>query len=269
MEARTDMQRKTVLFVAILASIISTRTYANPVACGFQDYEVDDIYSGDRQAMNMWGCSQAAVNAYWAGIRTGDFWQRWWYYGFNDVCNTKQALGRTMNAMFFLATAQNYSYYNCAMYNTPDCKVGPLSTGYSYATARNNRVWPSCATDAAATTHQYWFLGPPPDLELKKPFFFSASVSQRAAMLYHEARHIDGKSHVDCRRGPGGCDESWGYNGGYNFETRWNWEFYDSATSGLWAPAAMRNSSGRYAQALADSAFRSPISIFIYHGDYR
>lgn len=119
-----------------------------------------------------------------------------------------------------------------------------IRTAYLYVQRTIRILKSSCKTDASATT------GVRNKVTLKRPFFFLAtpdwanSVSSRASILMHEARHADGCIHNGNDRGGRcrgkGCEESllngcWGSNnpGPNTYQVTWLVDLLQRGRTGL------------------------------------
>ena len=151
-------------------------------------------------------CWQAFIDWAWDVF---DFDKGDWDQGFGyfSVCDNVRPLSRTLSGIY------------CLTYSSPD----PLNESYSlnilqwgsrYARACIDELDARCG-DGSEWAHTWWGWQDN-KTELYLGFFYTASVSQRASVLLHEARHADGKGHDS-----GNNDSSWGYNGAWRWEVCW------------------------------------------------
>jgi hypothetical protein len=185
-------------FALSFAAAFTPALEARAQACGrtASSSQFDSFYAP------LWGCQQARVDDMWSRF---DFDEGDWdgAMGFNDPCNDARPLKRTFNALQLLAYGVTTS---------PTCSTSNANVGHwAYCFSGNNidELDGSCATDARATT----VVGTIIDnyTELKAPFFYDETVVQRAATIFHEARHAHGWcSHTGgCLDGSGSCDPNW------------------------------------------------------------
>jgi hypothetical protein len=166
--------------------------------------------------------------------------------GWNDACNDNLPLKRTFNALQLLAYGVT---------NNPTCNRNNANVAfwaYCYAGNAIDELDASCDGGARAVTSilpgiQY--------TELMQAFFYDETVVQRAATIFHEARHAEGKcEHTSgCLDGNDSCDP--GYNegcvgliskgggpGANGYTVRWLAGFATSAQAG-WTNTSTRENA--------------------------
>ena len=120
--------------------------------------------------------------------------------GWNDCCNDNLPLKRTFNALQVLA----YS-----ITNSPNCNTaGNHNVGhwaYCYAGNAIDELDGSCSAESRANTRR---VPGAQRTELRQPFFYDETVGERAATVFHEARHAEGWcAHTEgCADGGRSCD---------------------------------------------------------------
>jgi hypothetical protein len=173
-------------------------------------------------------------------------------FGYEAPCDVNRPLARTFSALYVLKyLADDFS--SAASNN-------PLRWGYGFASSRIDELDGRCgsgrADSGAAATTYHGGLGDDRTV-LKWPFFYGAPAIVRAALIVHEARHADGKSHdggTRCGRGRS-CDSSWSYNGANTYEVRFLWRFCYEGTR---TTTAMKEWARFQAQWTLDEGFVSP-----------
>lgn len=174
--------------VALGAIAASSAPVLAQGACGRTAAE--DMYDGFYGAN--WSCNTSTmmemVNRF--AMDKGDWdGERGWSQG----CNDRLPLKRTFNTLQLLA----YS-----ITNTPTCSTSSPNVGHwAYCWSGNaiDELDGSCKTGARAVTSivpGFHFT------RLQQPFFYDETVIQRAATVFHEARH----AHGDCRHTSGCAD---------------------------------------------------------------
>jgi len=151
-----------------------------------------------------WQCQQSFINYWWDSFDfdSGD-WDEG--FGYEAPCDNARPLARTFNGLYALG----YSTFN-----NPDCNTGVANItqwAMCWSAANIDELDGRCGnggtSGTAATTHR----GVDDYTELYWPFFYGMDVVQRAASVFHEARHANGCGHnagTSCPRG-GSCDNKW------------------------------------------------------------
>ncbi len=182
-------------------------------------------------------CSQNWVDYFWDAY---DFDRGDWDngLGFDNACDRRRPLGRTFNAIYVLNYADGPGSKS-----RNDYSGSILHWGGNYSMREIDELDASCQTNARATT-QWGFLIDN-DTRLKRPFFYSENVVERAATILHEARHADWCGHNGndgsnrCPSRSDSCDESFTNGcggvgsptgrGAVGYQAVWLWWFAFSA----------------------------------------
>jgi hypothetical protein len=148
----------------------------------------------------LWGCQQVFINDMWARFHFNhDDWDQG--FGYEDPCNEALPLKRTFNGLIALAYSGT---------TTPTCSTASsnvLLWGYCWSGSSIDELDGRCGeTPRARTTHSL-----DDYTELFMPFFFDETVVERAATIFHEARHASGWCHHtdNCHDGVDSCDPNW------------------------------------------------------------
>lgn len=168
-------------------------------ACGrAATSEFDSFYAP------LWGCSQSEINDMWGKYHfDNDDWDEG--LGYDDPCNENLPLKRTFNALQLL----KYGITASPTCDTTSANVGQWA--YCWAGDSIDELDGTCDDDARAWTTWAPFVDHRTELEV--PFFYDETVVQRAATVFHEARHAQGWCvHSDsCVDGEGSCDPNWAH----------------------------------------------------------
>lgn len=215
-------------------------------------YSVPDKNASGDNFYGQFICSQAYIDYFWntygfSGNK--DYWDDG--FGWDDPCNTNQALARTFNACYLLTySAEDYSNDN---WNSPI-----LNWGRRYVRENIDDLRSMCGDGSAIAAA---FSGPFVDdrVELYLGFFYSQSVPVRASTLIHEARHMGGKPH-NANFPPGsvfgagssGADSDWGYEGAWMYEALYLWWFF---AAGARTTTAMKQRARQEGNVIIDNAF--------------
>ena len=184
-------------------------------------------------------CSQNWVDYFWDAY---DFDKGDWDngFGFSNACDLRRPLGRTFNAIYVLNYADGPSGKS-----RDDYSGSILHWGGNYSMREIDELDASCETNARATTR--WGFLIDNYTRLKRPFFYSENVVERAATILHEARHADWCGHNGndgsnrCPARSESCDESYydgcggigspSGRGAVGYQALWLWWFTVSADS--------------------------------------
>jgi len=197
-------------------------------------------------------CDQKMIDQFWNHF---DFDKGDWDdgFGYHDPCNLGLPLARTFNALYLLAySAEDYAN------NTSDFSGNALRWAYPYAATHTDELDAKCGgfnDDGSltfATSYSGFFVND--RVQLKLPFFYRLTVSERAGTIVHESRHQAGKGHNgsdDCPRGAS-CDSSWAYEGANMFQVLYLWWF---AVDGTRTTTAMKDIARNRARAIHNRGF--------------
>lgn len=186
------LSRVIVVGIILIASLGVVRN-SHAQACGrtASTAQFDSFYGSN------WNCSQSRVDDMWSRF---DFDKGDWDngMGWEDACNNALPLKRTFNALQVLA----YS-----VTSSPTCSTSNSNVGYwAYCWSGNSidELDSSCSNSSRAHT----VYGPIIDnkTELRAPFFYDENVVQRAATIFHEARHAEGWCGHQGSCSGGNCD---------------------------------------------------------------
>jgi uncharacterized protein with LGFP repeats len=167
----------------------------------------------------------------------------WRTYGWHDACNINTPFGRTLNAI----NALEISYpFGTTQYGVGTDEI--LYWGNSWFRGQTDDVRPECGNANWSVCHKC--IGDFVDsyIELYSGFYYDTSVSQRAGVLLHEARHYDVPHFCNDNCGPicgwhASCDYSWDIAfpspgfwppqepGADMYEACWNSEYADHAAN--------------------------------------
>jgi hypothetical protein len=182
-------------------------------------------------------CSQGWVNYFWDAY---DFDKSDWDngFGFTNACDRRRPLGRTFNAIYVLNYADGPGGKS-----RNDYSGSILHWGGNYSMREIDELDASCETNARASTR--WGFLIDNYTRLKRPFFYSENVVERAATILHEARHADWCGHNGndgsnrCSARSDSCDESFtngcggvgspSGRGAVGYQAVWLWWFTFSA----------------------------------------
>ena len=213
----------------------------------------DKNASGD----NFYGafiCHQAYIDYFWYTYGfSGNkgYWDDG--FGWDDPCNTNKPLARTFNGCYLLTySAQDY------LNDRWDAPQNILQWGRRYVRNNIDDLHSMCGDGSAmAASFSGWFVND--RVELYMPFFYQASVVERAGTLIHEARHQGGKGHNAkfpsgsvFGAGQDGADSSWGYQGAWTYEAGYYWWFY---AYGARTTSAMKQRARQLGNMVIDNAF--------------
>lgn len=160
--------------------------------------QFDDFYGA------LWGCQQWRINDMLSrfDMDKGD-WDEG--FGYENQCNDNLPLKRTFNALQVMAYATT---------NAPTCSQSSNNVGiWAYCWAGNSidELDADCSEKSRATTSHGPFIDS--RTALHAPFFYNETVVERAATIFHEARHASGHcQHVSsgtCLDGGSSCDPNW------------------------------------------------------------
>jgi hypothetical protein len=184
--------------VALLGAVGLTSAQSDAESCSrsASSWQFDSFYG------SLWGCQQIYVDDMWSRFDFAhDDWDQG--FGFEDPCNDSLPLKRTFNALQLLAYGVTAN---------PTCSTSSSNVGlWAYCWAGNNidELNGRCGESARAYTK----FGPIIDnyTDLYMPFFSDETVVQRAATIFHEARHAHGWCTHDnsCVDGNNSCDPTW------------------------------------------------------------
>jgi hypothetical protein len=182
-------------------------------------------------------CNQPFIDWAWNAF---DFDQGDWDdgFGYEEVCNNRRPLSRTMSGVWCLA-------YSAENYQNESYDSNILQWGCRFARNAIDEVDGRCG-DGSAIARTTWgpFVDDRTELYLG---YFAQSVSLRAGSLVHEARHADGRGHD-----AGNKDSSWGYNGAWRWQVCWLAWF---AAAGTRTSAAMKTAARQRANNILNSDF--------------
>ncbi len=187
-------------------------------------------------------CNQQFIDEAWSGY---DFDKGYWDdgFGYEEPCNIRLPLARTLNPMYFMKTTTPF------WYNWSANKIVDLHSRCFKDENSNN-------TNILATTYSGAFVSD--RIELYFPFFFNCNAVERASTIVHEARHFD-KNHdakdKDCPRGAS-CDSSWEYYGSNTYEVMFLRDFFCTKNDFI-TPTMRRYARERAVNGLS-SGFKSP-----------
>lgn len=180
--------------IGIVASAHSG--HAAQGACGrtASNTQYDSFYS------SLWGCMQSRIDDMWSRF---DFDKSDWDngMGYEEPCNNDLPLKRTFNALQVLA----YSVTPAPTCDTSNANVGLWA--YCWAGNSIDELDSDCGTQARATTRFGFLIDN--YTKLYQPFFYDENVIQRAATLFHEARHASGWCRHQGTCAWGNCDPEW------------------------------------------------------------
>lgn len=179
-------------------------------------------------------------------------------FGDTDRCNPDLPMARTFNALFELKRI-NFGLW------------------YTYAKTLTPQLWARCRGERGGDPSAQAFWGGREDrTQLYLPFFYGGSTQLRASLIAHEARHHDGKDHVECTRmiavPKESCDTDYRkYDGAYAYQVRVLWDFArDPGT-----PPAFRRWAGTAGNQLLagawfnnDSGERIPPTDYCWKGNF-
>jgi hypothetical protein len=244
---------KLALCIGFFVIAVASVTSVHAATC----YYVSDGDQGDYYFMwgeAGWKCQQSLIDDWWERF---DFDKGDWDdgFGYDDPCNYDKPLARTFNALYALGYART---------NAPHCTYtgNPLDWSLCWAGNQIDELDGRCGSGEAGpygkTAHTQF--GPVIDnyTELYWPFFYGTSVVERAAIIFHEARHASYCGHNANRCES--CDHSWTdgcswpYSGmgAITYHTVWLWWYVASATKYTTAMKdralvrANENLAGRY-----------------------
>lgn len=215
-------------------------------------YSVPDKNASGDNFYGQFICNQAYIDYFWntygfSGNK--DYWDDG--FGWEDPCNTDQALARTFNACYLLSySAEDYSNDN---WNAPI-----LNWGRRYVRENIDDLRSMCGDGSAVAAA---FSGPFVDdrVELYLGFFYSISVPERASTLIHEARHMGGKPHNAnfpagsvYGAGSSGADSNWSYEGAWMYDALYLWWFF---AAGARTTTAMKQRARQEGNVIIDNAF--------------
>ncbi|MBZ4422957.1 hypothetical protein [Myxococcus sp. RHSTA-1-4] len=234
----------TMLGVLTVALMASTPALAQET-CSFP---APDPYhhAMDNFVWDYWRCDPAVWQDYDTRFQLSDG-ENWEGYGLHEKCNLDLPYARTLNALYLV------------QHSAPASSVGTgkMNTGWSYLDDKIPRIGAGCTCDSGCVARYspgFW----PFALERVQvftPFYYSRTVSHRAAVLIHEARH-DEKSHneSDSACGSGGsCDSDWAYDGSNRWHISW---LSDFEVWGNIRNQAMRDDAVSWANYLIDNRFK-------------
>jgi len=157
-----------------------------------------------------WQCQQNFINYWWDAF---DFDQDDWDSGFGHEapCDTARPLARTFNALYALG----YSTSNAPHCNTSEPNITHWAMCWSAANI--DELDGRCGNGGTSGTAAHTERGLDNYTDLYWPFFYGMTVVERAATVFHEARHANGCGHnggSGCPRGSS-CDVAWGQGCGF------------------------------------------------------
>jgi len=162
-------------------------------------------------------------------------------FGYDNVCNNTQPLGRTLSGIWCLT-------YSSPNFPRESYDSNILEWGCRFARNNIDELDARCGSgDAFARTQWGAFANDWTQLFL--PFFYDQGVSRRAGTLLHESRHADGKGHDR-----GNNDSSWGYNGAWRWHVAWLAWF---AFEGQHTSTAMRTQATQRANNILNGNFET------------
>jgi hypothetical protein len=172
--------------------------------------------------------------------------------GWEDPSNADLPLGRTFNGCYLL-TYSAFDYENDS-YSRP---ILNWARRMVHDQINDLRAAPGDLSKWANTTTGG--SGVDDRVELYMPFFYSATVVERAACLLHEARHWHDKPHNAAfpswsalAGAKPQADSDWGYNGAWAYEVNYLSEF---VANGVDTTLAMREQARQRANWVLDNAF--------------
>jgi hypothetical protein len=206
--------------------------------------------SGDNAYTALWCPRQDIIDFFWDQY---DFDKGDWDDGFGywDVCNPDQPLGRTMSALYAL----QYSDPNPTT-NTDQMGGTILRYGSNFAMYNIDELDGRCyGSDSKSRAHTVYGYIIDNYTELYWPFFYGENVIQRAATILHESRHADWVGHDDdnCPR-HASCDDDWDMMGANMFQVMWLWDYY---VDGVEVSPGLKDSAAAEANMILDRGFNS------------
>lgn len=196
------------IFILLILSCLLSHISMAQVTCSI---DLRTLNANSYTGHDVWSraCNQDLIHQYWNDFNMGGEDNNWDNgFGYRDPCNVDFPLGRTFSALHWLGRIHEAWYYNYARGD----RIKKL-----VARCQNDRGdWARHFSDRT---------------ELYMLFFYGMRYDTNTAMkmaniLAHEARHEDGKPHVDCARGPERCDINYSpYYGSYAFSVNVLQEF--------------------------------------------
>jgi len=209
-------------FIFAFGSFIGVPLIANSATCTIPSHDNsvlgDSLYSPRI-------CNQSHINKFWQDF---DFDKDDWDdgFGYYDVCNIDKPLNRAFSSLWLL------------LFSAPDPAIATndfdgnfLRWAYNYSAREIDELDGRCGNGGTsgvlATTYHGLFVND--RTQLKFPFFYGLSVSERSGTIVHEARHADGKGHDSCSCPRGGsCDSRWQDMKANTYGIYYLWWFIDS-----------------------------------------
>lgn len=150
-----------------------------------------------------WACNPTFGDYWWDAFNfNDDYWDDG--FGIENGCDTSRPLARTLNAMYALG----YSTTATPTCSTSSGNVTLWAMCWSADKIKQTRA--GCGSGTVSGTPGKTVRGVTNYTIYYSPFFFGMTVSQRAAVIFHEARHADGCGHNgESCDGGSSCDESW------------------------------------------------------------
>lgn len=240
---------KVKVFVATITTLLTMASLASAATCTIPSHNNTTL--GD-SLYNPRSCNQSHINKFWSDFSfdKGD-WDDG--FGYEGPCNIDRPLNRTFGSLWLLL----FSSSNPAT-STNDFNGNFLRTAYNYSAREIDELDGRCGNGGTsgvlATTYTGLFADD--RTELKFPFFYGLSVSERAGTIVHEARHADGRGHnsCSCPRGSS-CDTSWQDGGANTYGILYMWWFVDS---GINTTSAMKRRAQDRANDVLSRGFCNP-----------
>lgn len=233
--------QKRKLFIG--AAIIGLSTAGRQAEAGSCSYVATEL--GDSQIAPQWGCGQTYIHDMWTRF---SMWDTDWDggFGFDDPCNDSKPLKRTFNALQAMA----YGVTATPTCSTSDDNVAKWA--YCWAGNQIDELDSGCGDGSAYAYTTFGGVDDYTDVYMR--FFYELTVIERAATLFHEARHAHGwcqHTKTGCALG-NNCEAGWtdgchGFGSGsgpgaWNYHVRFLAWYLFTARAG-WINEALRSSA--------------------------